>query len=286
MIVTLSTVIPTVVDDLTANADRYFSTDGARLRYRDEGSGPAVLMVHGWTLDLEMWEPQLASLRDAFRLVRFDRRGFGLSSGRPSGAHDIADIGALCEHLAIRRVALIGMSQGVRAVLGFAQTAPDRISCLILDGPPDYDRSPSPADDDVPLEHYRAVVQTRGMAPFRREWAAHPLLSLRTPDRRMRVLLNAMIQRYPGNDLVESAAAAETPALSLLTGAVSAPVLVVTGDQDLASRTRAANALAGRLPEAERAVIADAGHLPNLDNPKEYNAVVRAFLERHAAPPR
>lgn len=283
---TLSTANPTVVDDLRANADRYFSTDGARLRYRDEGSGPAVLMVHGWTLDLEMWEPQLASLGNAFRLVRFDRRGFGLSSGRPSGAHDIADIGALCEHLAIRRVALIGMSQGVRAVLGFAQTAPDRISCLILDGPPDYDRSPSSADDDVPLEHYRAVVRARGMAPFRREWAAHPLLSLRTPDRRMRELLNAMIQRYPGNDLVESAAAAETPALSLLTGAVSAPALVVTGDQDLASRTRAANALAGRLPGAERAAIADAGHLPNLDNPKEYNAVVRAFLERHAAPPR
>lgn len=286
MIVTLTTASPTVIEDLQANADRYFSTEGARLRYRDEGSGPAVLMVHGWTLDLQMWEPQLASLRDAFRLVRFDRRGFGLSSGRPSGAQDIADIGALCNHLAIRRVALIGMSQGVRAVLGFAQAAPERVSCLVLDGPPDFDRCPSPADDEVPLAHYRAVVQTRGMATFRREWAAHPLLSLKTSDRHTRELLNAMIERYPGNDLAVSAAAAEMPPSSLRADAIGAPVLLVTGDQDLASRFRAANTLAGRLPKAERAVVAHAGHLPNLDNPKEYNAVVRAFLERHAAPPR
>jgi 3-oxoadipate enol-lactonase len=278
---------PTIDDEVKAHVDRYFSTGGARLRYRDEGSGAAVLMVHGWTLDLEMWEPQLASLRDSFRIVRFDRRGFGRSSGRPSGVQDIADIGSLCDHLALPRVALIGMSQGVRAVMGYAQAAPERISCLILDGPPDCDRGPSAADDDVPLEHYRDVVRSRGMAPFRREWAAHPLLSLRTRDRRMRELLDAMIMRYPGNDLVETAASSgATRASTAPASALGAPALIITGEHDLASRTRSANALAGQLPRAERAVIADAGHLPNLDNPSSYNAVVRAFLERHAASPR
>ncbi len=130
-------------DDLDAHGDRYFTTDGARLRYRDEGRGPAVLMVHGWTLDLQMWEPQVAALRDAFRLVRFDRRGFGLSSGRPSGSQDIADIRALCAHLSIERVALVGMSQGVRAVMGFARAAAPAVSGLILDGPPDCERQSS-----------------------------------------------------------------------------------------------------------------------------------------------
>ena len=97
--------------------DRYLSVHGARLRYRDEGRGPAVVLVHGWTLDLEMWEPQVAALRASLRLVRLDRRGFGLSSGCPSVASDASDIDAICRHLGLARVALIGMSQGARAVL-------------------------------------------------------------------------------------------------------------------------------------------------------------------------
>src|SRR5471030_2146970 len=99
--------------------DRYFAADGARLRYRDEGSGPALLLVHGWTLDLEMWNALSAALRADFRVVRFDRRGFGLSSGEPGVELDIADLAALCRHLGLERVALVGMSQGARAVLGF-----------------------------------------------------------------------------------------------------------------------------------------------------------------------
>jgi pimeloyl-ACP methyl ester carboxylesterase len=266
------------------DGDRYFATDGARLRYRDEGRGPPVLMVHGWTLDLEMWEPQVSALRDTFRLIRFDRRGFGLSSGRPSVVQDIADLGALCDRLAIERIALVGMSQGARAAMGFALTAPERVSCLILDGPPDYGRNPLASDEDVPLNYYRDVVRARGMTAFRREWAAHPLLSLKTGDPRMHEILNAMIMRYPGNDLVEPVAAAEAPGFPL-TDAIDIPILVITGDQDLASRTQAADHLAGRLRKATRAVIPAAGHLPNMDNPNVYNTVMRKFLEQHAVPP-
>jgi pimeloyl-ACP methyl ester carboxylesterase len=57
---------------------------------------------------------------------------------------------------------------------------------------------------------------------------------------------------------------------------------VITGDHELATRTQAADALARQLPGAARAVIRNAGHLPNLDNPNDYNATVRAFLEHHA----
>ena len=265
------------------DSDRYLTTDGVRLRYRDEGRGPPVLLAHGWTLDLEMWEPQVAALRDTFRLIRFDRRGFGLSSGHPSVLQDIADLGVLCDRLAIERIALLGMSQGARAAMGFAMTAPGRVSCLILDGPPDYGRSPLSSDDDVPLNHYRGVVKASGMGAFRREWAAHPLLSLRTGDPRMHEIRNAMIMRYPGNDLMGPVATDETPGLPLI-DPIDIPVLVITGDQDLASRTQAADHLAGRLSKATRVVIPDAGHLPNMDNPHVYNIVMRKFIEQHAVP--
>jgi pimeloyl-ACP methyl ester carboxylesterase len=161
--------------------DAYLQTDGARLRYRDEGQGHAVIFIHGWTSDLDMWEPQVAPLSTCFRIVRWDRRGFGLSSGRPSLAHDLADIHALCRHLDLRRVALVGMSQGARVALEFARASPAMISCLVVDGPPQMGAAATP---DVPYQHYGALARSFGMDAFRREWAQHPLVRLRTHDRR------------------------------------------------------------------------------------------------------
>lgn len=268
----------------THSADRYFTSNGARLRYRDEGHGPALVLVHGWTLDLDMWEPQVAALRGAFRVIRLDRRGFGLSSGRPALDRDVADLDALCRHLALGRVAFIGMSQGARAVLGFAAAAPARVSCLVLDGPPDVDGAAA-TDDDVPLAHYRALVRTSGIDAFRREWADHPLTRLRTSDPDARRLLDSMIARYQGRDLLEDHAAGGGAAGPIRLECVAVPALLITGEYDLASRTNSADALAQRLPYAERAAIPDAGHLPNLDNPDAYNSLVRAFLSRHSAAP-
>lgn len=265
-------------------ADQFFSIGDARLRYRDEGRGPAVLLVHGWTLDLEMWGPQVAALRGAFRVLRFDRRGFGLSSGSPSVAADAADIGALCKHLAVEPAALVGMSQGVRAVMTFARAFPRMVSCLVLDGPPDPERDNSTADDDVPLSRYRDLVRTQGMGAFRREWAEHPLVSLRTDDPRMRELLGGMLLRYPGKDLTQSGENGHVPAPSALMRPIDLPMLVITGEHDLPGRRLAANTLAKQSSRAERAMIPAAGHLSNLDNPKAYNAALLDFIGRHTAP--
>jgi len=93
-----------------------------------------------------------------------------------------------------------------------------------------------------------------------------------------------MIMRYPGNDLVGPVVTTGVSAGSSVIDSIDVPVLVITGDHDLGSRTQAANDLAEQLTRAERAVIQAAGHLPNLDNSKDYNTVVRTFLERFAVP--
>jgi len=260
--------------------DLYFTSAGARLRYRDEGRGPAVVLVHGWTLDLSMWDPQVGALRDDFRVIRLDRRGFGLSSGQPSLDADVADLAALCRHLALGRIAVIGMSQGARAALAFAVAAPSRVACLALDGPPGIDGSTA-ADDDVPFARYRALIRAEGIDAVRREWASHPLARLRTGDAGAHALLRSVIARYPGTDLLTDRASADAIHGPIALEVISVPALVITGECDLASRVHAADVLARRLLRSERAQIPDAGHLPNLDNPDAYNRVIRAFLSRH-----
>jgi 3-oxoadipate enol-lactonase len=264
----------------TPAADRFLVVDGTRLRYRDEGRGMAVLLVHGWTLDLEMWNAQVGALAGAFRLIRLDRRGHGFSQGVSSAERDCADLEALCAHLSLTRVALLGMSQGVRAVLEFARAAPRRVCALILDGPPALEGAPDP---EVPLQHYAALVRARGIEAFRAEWAHHPLMQLRTEDAGAQALVTAMIGRYSGNDLNPALPQAEVPARHAALESLQIPALVLTGELDLPSRRQAARELAARLPEAELAVIAGAGHLPNLDRADSYSMLCRDFLTRHCS---
>lgn len=260
-----------------APLDRYLEVDGARLRYRDEGAGAPVLLVHGWTLDLEMWEPQVAALRREFRLVRLDRRGHGLSGGLPDPGRDADDLAALCRHLDLPRCSFIGMSQGARGVLGFASARPAQVSAIILDGPPLLEAGES---DDVPVAKFQALARDAGMAAFRREWARLPFVQLRTRDARAHAQLAAMIERYPGHELVAEVPSVPAPAVHL--ESIQVPVLILLGEHDAPSRAQAAQYLCARLPHAQRVVIGDAGHLPNLDQPARYSDLCRAFLARHA----
>jgi pimeloyl-ACP methyl ester carboxylesterase len=269
-----------------ASPDRYLPVPSALLRYRDEGRGPAVLLIHGWTLDLEMWEPQVAALRGSFRLVRLDRRGFGLSRGRASLAADAQDVLALCDSLGLERFACLGMSQGARVALRLCRIAPERLSCIVLDGPPRMLAEDAAANgqEDVPLAEYRELIARGDLATFRRRWLSHPLMRLTTDSPQARALLEKMTARYHGEDLLRETAEPPDSWDALGAASLRTAALIITGAHDLPARIRAADALAGLLPDAGRAIIAGAGHLPNLDNPLSYHAILRAFLERHAGP--
>ena len=86
------------------------------LYYEDHGSGRPVVLIHGWPLSGRSWENQVPTLVDAgYRVIAYDRRGFGKSS-QPWGGYDYdtftADLDALLTHLDLRDAALVGFSMG------------------------------------------------------------------------------------------------------------------------------------------------------------------------------
>ena len=271
---------------LPASADLYLRAPSALLRYRDEGRGPAVLLIHGWTLDLDMWAPQVAELGGSFRLIRFDRRGFGLSSGRAALSADVQDALSLCDKLQLERFACVGMSQGARVALHLCRIAPERLSCVVLDGPPRVFAQRAPEEtEDVPLAEYRSLVARGELETFRRRWASHPLMQLETRSAEHRALLERMIARYSGNDLLQELPLPEDHWDRAAIASLTTPALVITGEHDLPARLRAADVVSAALPRAQRASISAARHIPNLDNPSSYDTVLRTFLERHAGTP-
>jgi len=256
---------------------RELQVPGARLRYRDEGSGRALVLVHGWTLDLDVWEPQLP-LATELRVVRYDRRGFGLSSGDPSLARDVSDLGTLLSALGVVSPLLVGMSQGARVVLEFAARHPSYVRGLVLDGAPPL--VGGAADDDLSLESLRRLAEHQGLDAFRRAWSMHPLTQLVTVDARMHTLLARILARYPGRDLLANTPQREAIDRKLLAD-VRVPVLVVNGARDTEPRRRAGALLRDALPSAEQVLVPNAAHLPNLDAPREYNQLMSGFARRH-----
>jgi 3-oxoadipate enol-lactonase len=249
---------------------------GARLRVRTAGDGPAILFVHGWAIDLDMWTPQFAALAGRYRLIAFDRRGFGFSSGTAGIDHDLADIEELLAKLDLDSVAIVGMSQGARVALRWALRSPGATRCLILDGPPRDILAVGRPEGEVTLATYRELVREQGIEAFRKQWLQHPLMRLYTSEPRAHALLREMVGRYPGHDLMGDETA-QLPGIGSLQR-LDLPILIVNGEHDTAVRIGAGAELARALPHAQLAIIPGAGHFSNLDNPGAYNQALDQFL--------
>ncbi len=109
------------------------------LSYEDHGSGPVVVLIHGWPVDSRSWEPQLHPLLQAgFRVVTYDRRGFGRSS-RPMTGYDFdtlaADLDVVLTHLDLRDVALVGFSLGTGELARYiGKRGTERVSrCVFIE---------------------------------------------------------------------------------------------------------------------------------------------------------
>lgn len=253
---------------------------GSRLYYRVAGRGPALLLLHGWALDGDLWTPQWKTLTRHHRVVVVDRRGFGRSTGRPSIEREVQDLRVLCRRLGITRVGVVGMSQATRVALRLASSRSLRVDRLVLDGPPEPPRDAMNAgSEDPPMTRYRALVAESGMAAFRNRWSRHPLLRLHRAGRRSRDLLARMSRRYPGKDL-RPGSQAVVPAKKVVPERIRQPVLLLCGSEDLAHRLDAATTLCRQLPDAVLRQVPGAGHLPNLDRPRAYVQALESFFRR------
>jgi 3-oxoadipate enol-lactonase len=248
--------------------DRTLALDGATLHWRLEGTGTAVVLLHGWALDLQYWDPVSALLASGHTILRFDRRGFGLSHGWPDIHRNVDDLRALLDAAAIGRAVLIGMSQGARLALHFACRHPARTRALVLDGAPAFE-----AETELPLESYRRLLERQGLPALHTAIAQHPLMALHTADPAVHRALAGVLARYRGLDLQRAAEHATPPDLKVIT----APTLILNGALDSAARLTAGRNLQAAIRGATRLELAGAGHLAALDDPQGYARAVSGF---------
>jgi len=261
--------------DTTAVLER----PGARLVYEVTGEGPAVVLIHGFGLDMRMWDPQAGPLAARFRVVRYDCRGFGASGPfDPAVPYTHAgDLVALLDHLDIGDAVLAGLSFGGRVALQAALAAPGRVRGLalldaVLDGVP-WD-----PESEQALNEVARRVQSGGVLAGREAWLAHPLFAAARERPDLASALAAMVAGYPGQHWLGQDPHRQTrPPIDVLEGVI-VPTLVAVGERDVPGFREMSAVLARRIPGASYHVVADAGHMINMEQPAVVCELLTSFV--------
>jgi pimeloyl-ACP methyl ester carboxylesterase len=275
-------------------------SDG-RVAYDSAGAGPAVVFNHASLTDRRMWRRQFEALADRYRVVAFDRLGYGQSSAAPPETRHGAGLLEVLDALGIERAALVGSSMGGGYCLDAALLAPDRVLALALfcPGVPGYEWPAEMRTVVLPLLHAAvpadrlSAYSTHTAAEIREDdVAAMAVMQLRymavgagrsesvfSPD--AWALLQEMARGVFARGWGEPPASEidpDPPILNQLAD-VRAPTLVVNGLRDVRFVQDLARLVASGIRGARLLELPDAGHLPPVECPDVVNAALARFLD-------
>ena len=258
--------------------------DGVALHVETAGAGAPVILLHGHTLDLRVWDDLVAALvGGGWRAIRYDLRGHGRSASPPSGyrwGDHAADLAAVLAATGAGPAHLIGLSKGGGIALELALRQPGLVRSLVLVGPlvPDHPLSAELAGSFRELA--RRIREAGPAAALREAWLTHPLLASAHARPGVRERLEAMVLTFPAGEYC--AAARDGPdrewRLTDRLGEIAVPTLVVGGEHDVADFRAMAKTLAAGFPGARLEIVADCGHLVPLEAPAELARLVLEFL--------
>lgn len=289
-----------------AVSERMIPVNGAHYCVTLAGSGPPLLLLHGFSGSSESWAPHRAALGAYFRTISVDLLGHG-SSEVPSDParfgieHTVADLQALCEVLLSplpeggrERFGLLGYSMGGRVALHLALAWPEQVGALVLES-----TSPGIADPEERAKRRRGdeelaeFTERKGVAAFTRRWEALPLFaSQRALPLPLRHQLREQRLRNTPRGLAHSLrglGAGVPPPVHDRLGELTMPVLLIAGALDERYRAHA-EAMQAVMPRAELAIVPDAGHTVHFEQPRAFDAAVLRFFghmkEQAGEPPR
>ncbi len=247
---------------------------GVRLFFTDSGGdAPPVVLLHANTGTSEAWEKQVPALVAAgFRAIAFDRRGWGRSLAVPETGPQpgsiAEDLDALADHLGLVRFHLVGVAGGGFAALDYACWKPVRVASLVVAASygqftdPEildvFQRLTPPAFKGLPAELREVGATYRGFDPDgTARWIA---IEHRAQQK------GAVAQKL------------RTPNTFAKLAAIACPALVMAGGADLYAPPALMKLWAERLPRHEWAVLPEAGHAINWEQPEAFNDRLIAFL--------
>lgn len=256
----------------------YIDVDGGRIFYEAAGQGPVFIMTHDGLLHRETWDAQFAAFAKSYRVIRWDRRGYGRSEASKVPYSDIDDLFALTNALKVERAVMMGCSAGSLMTIHFALDHPEKVSALVLVGPIVSGMSYS--------DHFRE----RGLrgrpgddAPIPQKidyWTSKDPWIIAPQNLAAKQKAKALLTANPQNfdipwQLVRWPKEAALARLSQ----IKVPTLLVVGESDIPDVHAHVGAIEAGIAGAKRVVLANSGHLPHFEVPDVFNKTVLDFLQ-------
>lgn len=253
--------------------------DSLEIGYDDVGSGIPVLFVHAFPLNRTMWAPQVSALVERCRCIAADIRGFGDSSVAPPYSMEqfADDLAHLLDQLHVDKVVLVGCSMGGYIAFAFWRRHKDRVRALVLAD------TRAGADSDETLARRRQLIENARVegatAVANLQIASIVGKTTRekhpdTYDAVHRMMAQASVEGTVGALEAMMLRPDSTPLLPT----IDVPVLIMVGEEDVPTPVKEARAMHERIPGSWLEVIAQAGHLSNMERPAAFNHVLTEFL--------
>ncbi len=266
--------------------------DGIRLHYKDQGSGPVILLVHGTFGDLSDWDGWVKVLSKNYRVVRFDLPAFGLTGPVPSGNYSIdrylASVDSLMDELGIERFAIVGTSYGGLVAFRYAATRTERVSALVLVNSAGIEyggRRGTTETDRDPSATFTPRVMTQETMEAALKMAINDPNKVTPELVQRKVDFANMVGRdregFLGGQMYERG----NPERVL--SHVRAPALVIWGGDSKGLSPETAQLFANAMVNAAstQVIIVDGGgHLIHIERPEETAAHAKAFLDNNLKP--
>ncbi len=263
----------------------FANIDNAKLYYETAGKGIPLVMIHAGVADSRQWNNEFAYFAQNYQVVRYDMRGYGKSAPVAGEFSHLGDLISLLDTLELHEpLVVMGCSMGGGLAMDFALTQPARVRALIM-----VDSGPSGLELDVPTPAKFAEVE-KAFEAGELDLVAELETQIwfdgmdRTPkqvNQAMRKLLYEMDRKVLSHEVKQLGKRlpnTQTPAFDRLT-ALNIPVLIIVGASDTPYMLAAADYMIEKIQSARKVIIENAAHLPNMDQPHEFQGIVKAFLE-------
>lgn len=262
------------------------------LYYEEAGEGEPIIFVHGHSLDHRMWDEQFPVFAKNYRAIRYDLRGYGISSPQTEDYQftHVEDLRTLMDSLHIDKAHIVGLSLGGFIGADMLGWFPERMSSAFLasgnirksKGP----SQPMTKEEAAKRDEEIAALKERGVDVMKKEWFEGLMKSGGTQRERMRQPLWQMIDDWdawqPLHKEVRVVAGLDAYA-KLKENRPSVPTLIVEG-RSPENRFSDHPEILNYLPNGKQKIIDDCGHMLNMERPEEFNCVLEEFISQCASP--
>ncbi len=259
---------------------RYTKVKGISIAFQQAGNGPALVLLHGGAnTNSKKWKPQVKSLSENFTVIAWDAPGAGLSEDPPENfkINDWADcLATFLDSVGYKKAHILGLSWGSVLAQVFYQRHPNYVLSLILCGA--YTGWRSTLSDSVANQRITAALHDITLPP--KEFASKYLPSMfsdSAPQEVKEELSNIMSSNFHlvGCRLIFTTMV-EADTKELLSK-IKVPTLLIWGDADKRSPLSVAQQFHEAIPNSKLEIIRNAGHVCNMENPEQFNKVVKDF---------